>query len=246
MALLEGEMAVNEVQVALTHFFAIFGRLGAAFVLGAVIGFERQVRQRNAGLRTMVLVAVGAAAFVHLGVRVGGLEGATRIIAYVVSGIGFLGAGVIMKEGAQVRGLNTAATLWSSAAVGAFCGCGLIGEATAVAIIIVAGNTMLRPLVNYINRQPLSKTSTEAVYKVHVICEAEYVTEARDLIADALEAASYPIQSIDVLTETDDSIELAATLIPTTAEPSDLDRICEILLASPNLNAATWTIGTTL
>jgi len=225
---------------------AILGRLGAAFVLGAIIGVERQLRQRNAGLRTMVLVAVGAAAFVHLGARVGGSEGATRIIAYVVSGIGFLGAGVIMKEGAQVRGLNTAATLWSSAAVGAFCGCGLVGEAAGVALIIVAGNTLLRPLVNYINRQPLSATNTEAVYKVHVICEAEDVAAARDLLGDLLEAANYPVQSMDVLTETDDRIELAATLIPTTAEAAELDRICEALAAEPRLSAATWTISATL
>ncbi|MBO9581867.1 MAG: MgtC/SapB family protein [Sphingobium sp.] len=230
----------------LNHFLAIFGRLGPAFVLGAAIGFERQLRQRNAGLRTMVLVAVGAAAFVHLGVRIAGSDGAVRIIAYVVSGIGFLGAGVIMKEGAQVRGLNTAATLWSSAAVGAFCGCGLIGEAAAVALVVVVGNTVLRPLVNYINRLPLNAGSTEAVYKVHVVCDAGHVTEARDLLAEALEEGGYPIQSIDVLTETDERVELAATLIPTTAQAADLDAICERLSGSPELDAATWTMSTTL
>jgi len=98
---------------------AAFARTGlalvTAFALGGVIGLERQWRQRTAGLRTNVLVAVGAAAFVDLGARVGGAHGSVRIIAYVVSGIGFLGAGVIMKEGAQIRGINTAATLWSSA-----------------------------------------------------------------------------------------------------------------------------------
>ncbi len=82
-----------------------------AFVLGGLIGFERQWRQRTAGLRTNVLVAVGAAAFVDLGWRVGGSMGAVNVVAYVVTGIGFRGAGVIMKEGAQVRGINTAATL---------------------------------------------------------------------------------------------------------------------------------------
>src|SRR5579859_4724001 len=87
--------------------------LATAFVLGALIGLERQWRQRTAGLRTNVLVAVGAAAFVDLGLRVAGADGGVRVISYVVSGIGFLGAGVIMKEGAQVRGLNTAATLWA-------------------------------------------------------------------------------------------------------------------------------------
>ncbi|MFX8242768.1 MgtC/SapB family protein, partial [Acinetobacter baumannii] len=79
--------------------------LATAFVLGALIGLERQFRQRTAGLRTNVLVAVGAAAFVDLGARVAGHDGSARVISYVVSGIGFLGAGVIMKEGTQVRGL---------------------------------------------------------------------------------------------------------------------------------------------
>ena len=96
--------------------------LFVAFVFGTLIGAERQYRQRSAGLRTNVLVAVGAAAFVDLAERLAGPDGAVRVIAYVVSGIGFLGAGAIMKEGMNVRGLNTAATLWASAAVGACAG----------------------------------------------------------------------------------------------------------------------------
>jgi putative Mg2+ transporter-C (MgtC) family protein len=92
--------------------------LAVAFTLGTLIGFERQWRQRSAGLRTTTLVATGAAAFADMGLRLKGVEGATQIIAYIVSGIGFLGAGVILKDGTNIRGLNTAATLWCSAAVG--------------------------------------------------------------------------------------------------------------------------------
>lgn len=103
--------------------------LAAAFVLGGLIGFERQYRQRTAGLRTNVLVAVGAALFVDLANRLHGHDGAVHVMAYVVSGIGFLGAGVIMREEGNVRGLNTAATLWGSAAVGAAAGADLIVEA---------------------------------------------------------------------------------------------------------------------
>ena len=71
--------------------------LAVAFVLGTLIGFERQWRQRSAGLRTTTLVATGAAAFADMGLRLRGVEGATQIIAYIVSGIGFLGAGVILR-----------------------------------------------------------------------------------------------------------------------------------------------------
>ena len=97
-------------------------RLLIALLLGICVGAERQWRQRAAGLRTNTLVCLGAAAFVDLGVTVA--PNTTQVIAYVVSGVGFLGAGAIMKEGVNVRGLNTAATLWCSAAVGACVGAG--------------------------------------------------------------------------------------------------------------------------
>jgi len=90
-----------------------FVSLATAFVLGGVIGLERQYRQRTAGLRTNVLVALGSAIFVDMANRLGGHEGTVHVVAYVVSGIGFLGAGVIMREEGNVRGLNTAATLWA-------------------------------------------------------------------------------------------------------------------------------------
>src|SRR3979490_3119161 len=100
-------------------------RLGSGVGLGTVIGFERQYRARMAGLRTNALVAVGATLFFLLSAHgFGGLAPTgdadpTRVAAQIVSGIGFLGAGVILRDGLNVRGLNTAATLWSSAAVGA-------------------------------------------------------------------------------------------------------------------------------
>lgn len=215
-----------------------------AFVLGGLIGFERQWRQRTAGLRTNVLVAVGAAAFVDLGVRVAGADGSVRVISYVVSGIGFLGAGVIMKEGAQVRGINTAATLWASAAVGAFAGSGQYGEAALVAAFVLAGNTLLRPVANFINRRPITAESTEAVYQVHVVCRPEFVSESRDLLFEELERRQYPIRYIEILSETEEQIELAATLVPNTANPEDLDAITRHLESQEFIESATWTVGT--
>lgn len=225
-----------------------FGRtiiaLATAFLLGGVIGFERQWRQRTAGLRTNVLVAVGAAAFVDLGMRVAGADGSVRVISYVVSGIGFLGAGVIMKEGAEVRGINTAATLWASAAVGAFAGAGRPGEAALVTLFILAGNTLLRPLVGYIQRRPISAEATEALYRVHVICRPEAVSEARDLLFEELEQRRYPIREIETLSEGEDFVELAAILLPTSADPRDLDAIAQHLARHDHVESATWTVST--
>ena len=196
-----------------------------AFVLATLIGAERQYRQRNAGLRTNVLVAVGAAAFVTLGMRVNGSPGATQIAAYVVSGIGFLGAGVIMKEGAHVSGLNTAATLWCSAAVGALCGVGLAAEAGALTVAILAGNTALRPLVNAINRAPIDERTSEATYEVHVATQPENVGEVRDLLAEALEKANYPVREIEVFERGPDVSEVVATLISDAVDPAELDAV---------------------
>jgi putative Mg2+ transporter-C (MgtC) family protein len=218
--------------------------LCAAFVLGGLIGFERQYRQRTAGLRTNVLVAVGSAAFVDLGAQILGAEGVVRIVAYVVSGIGFLGAGVIMKEGAQVRGLNTAATLWCSAAVGACCGAQLWAEAVALTALVLAGNTLLRPLVNYINRRPIGEGDTEALYRVHLICSPEDVSEARDLLFEKLEAAKYPIQDIETLSEGEEQVELAAVLVSTAADAKELDAVVAALEAQPIVESATWTVST--
>ena len=228
---------------------ALFGgtlaRLGLAFVLGTLIGAERQWRQRSAGLRTIVLVTTGAAAFAEIGVRLAGEDGATRIVAYIVSGIGFLGAGVILKDGTNIRGLNTAATLWCSAAVGAFAGTGLLAEAATLAGFVLAGNTLLRPLVNYINRLPISERQTESQYTVHVVCDATKVTEARDLLFTVLEAANYPIRSIASTASGEGDAELAATLVPSSVEPAELDAAVETLKHSGPIKNATWSVEAT-
>ena len=121
----------------------IFARLATALAAGAAIGAERQWHQKMAGLRTNALVALGAGGFVAFSHAVG--EGdPTRIAAQVVSGIGFLGAGIIMREGINVRGLNTAATLWCSAMAGTFAGGGYYFLSLGAAVFVVAINTGMR------------------------------------------------------------------------------------------------------
>ena len=109
---------------------------GLATLLGVAIGIERQWRARMAGLQTMALVSMGAALFVILGAYTfNGEQDPTRVAAQIVTGIGFLGAGVIMKQGSSVTGLNTAATLWATAAVGSLAGAWMWREA-----VVGAGN----------------------------------------------------------------------------------------------------------
>jgi putative Mg2+ transporter-C (MgtC) family protein len=219
--------------------------LFAAFVLGGLIGAERQYRQRGGGLRTHVLVAVGAATFVDIGQHLNGNAGATQIIAYVVSGVGFLGAGVIMKQGSNVWGLNTAATLWCSAAVGACAGADLAFEAIALTVFVLAGNTLLRPLVNAINRVPIDQGSTEAIYEMRLTASADNLDDSRELLREALEAGKYPVRSTEVVERDGGDVEIVATLLGTTADPGELDAIVTSLERSPLVESASWSIRTT-
>lgn len=211
-----------------------------AFVLATLIGAERQYRQRNAGLRTNVLVAVGAATFVTIGERVNGAAGAAQVAAYVVSGIGFLGAGVIMKDGSRISGLNTAATLWCSAAVGVLSGVGMMAEAAVVTIAILAGNTLLRPLVNAINRAPIDERTAEASFDVHAVTDPEHVSQVRELLIETLEKASYPVRDVEVVERSDELTELSATLVSTAIEPDELDAVAEELERSRLVSHASW------
>lgn len=214
--------------------------VAVAFGLATLIGAERQYRQRSAGLRTNVLVAVGAATFVSIGARLTGDAGAAQLASYIVSGIGFLGAGVIMKDGGKVWGLNTAATLWCSAAVGTLSGIGLMAEAVVVTLAVLAGNTLLRPRVNAINRAPVDERTSEATYEVHAQTEPEHVGAVRDQLIEALEKASYPVRDVEVIERSEEVTELSAKLVSTAIEPSELDAVANSLASSPLVSHASW------
>jgi putative Mg2+ transporter-C (MgtC) family protein len=213
-----------------------------AFVLGTLIGAERQYRQRSAGLRTNVLVAVGASAFVDLANRLNGAEGSVRVIAYVVSGIGFLGAGAIMKEGMNVRGLNTAATLWASAAVGCCAGADMVAQAVALTLFVLGGNTLLRPLVKAIDRTPIDEHASEASYDVTVTSDTGSVAAVREFLLEKLEAANYPVKDIDAVYRPGDIAEIVATLVSQSIEPDELDAVVASVARQLGVRHATWNV----
>src|SRR5580700_5521989 len=165
--------------------------LAVALCLSAVIGFERQWRNRLAGLRTNTLVALGAATFVVFEQLLPDQSGPTRVAAQVVSGIGFLGAALIFREGLSVRGLNTAATLWCSAAIGVLSGAGYPLYAAIATGFVVFVNLLLRPIVMFINRQPLMGSEVEVGYLLSVTCRSPDEAHIRALLLQGLAGGSW-------------------------------------------------------
>src|SRR6202522_2300269 len=159
-------------------------RLWLAIGMGAIVGLERQWRQRMAGTRTNALVAAGAAAFVMCGLLLDNDPSARgRIVSYIVSGVGFLGAGVIFKDGASVRGLNTAATIWCSAAIGALSGLGSVKLALILAAAVLLTNIVLRPL-SYRLYPAQSGAPEEVTYSFELVCRPEDEAHMRALLLD--------------------------------------------------------------
>jgi putative Mg2+ transporter-C (MgtC) family protein len=217
-----------------------FPRLLLAMVLGSVIGSERQWRQRAAGLRTNTLVCFGAAAFVDLATTVGGSNN-TNVIAYVVSGVGFLGAGAIMKDGGSIRGLNTAATLWCSAAVGACAGAGEMLDAVFVTILLVTINLALRPLSRLVDRRSLAATRNAGIYRLVILSSREHEHAVSALILRSLAARPLTLREL----RTEETEESDEVLIQAVVESGNRDKVLIEKLAlewktDPNVTGVEW------
>ncbi len=129
--------------------------MALAMVLGAAIGIERQLRNHEARLKTNARVSAGSAMFVMMA---SSFTEPDRIVAQILPGIGFLGAGMIMRDGLHVRGLNTAATMWCSAAVGTLAGAGNHSTASLAAAMVAVANIVLRHIAEWIDRKCNTKS----------------------------------------------------------------------------------------
>lgn len=217
-----------------------------ALALGGLIGFERQWRQRLAGLRTNTLVSLGAAIFVVFEGQFDD-QSPTRVAAQVVSGIGFLGAGVIWKEGLNVRGLNTAATLWCAGAVGLLAGSGFWRHATLAAGLVVGVNLLLRPLVRLVNRQSIETAEIETSYVVNVTCRGADEAKIRSLLVQGFGVNDLHVRELESTDiEGSDRVEVTATLTSQKRREIALEYIVGHLSLDPSVSAARWRAVNTL
>jgi putative Mg2+ transporter-C (MgtC) family protein len=216
-----------------------------AVILGALIGIERQWRQRTAGLRTNTLVCLGAASFVDLASTVSTTPAGTiQVIAYVVSGVGFLGAGTIMKEGVNVRGLNTAATLWCSAAVGASAAAGETIAALTTCALVIFVNLFLRPIVARIDRRgTVLVPEAEVAYTLRVTSTAQHEAHVRALLLHGLKEAGLSLSSLESA-DTEgrpETVQIRAEVVaPSRDAAVALERIAGRLSLEPSVSAVRW------
>ncbi|KOU38044.1 MgtC/SapB family protein [Streptomyces sp. WM6378] len=221
-------------------------RLAVGVGCGALIGIERQWRARMAGLRTNALVAAGATLFVLYSEAVGDAGSPTRVASYVVSGIGFLGGGVILRDGASVRGLNTAATLWCSAAVGVLAASSHLELALIGTGAVLAVHLALRPAGRLIDRVPQHDPDTEGVRAtVHLVCDRSEDAHIRALLLQSMASSGLTPTGLRVRREDDDTTELRAVVAVGGDPARALEQLIARLSLEPGIHDLHWHLDPT-
>ena len=219
-------------------------RLAGALLMGAAVGLERQWRQRMAGTRTTALVAAGAAAFVMCAFMVRDpSHSEAQIVSYVVSGVGFLGAGVIFKDGGSVRGLNTAATIWCSAAIGAICGLGNPLHALVLAAAVLCTNLVLRPLTYRLYPAQAASAEQEVSYGFELICRPEDEAHMRALLLQTMSRSPLTLTSLrseDI--EGTNKMKITARIAGLGRQQEALEQLVVRLSLEAGVSSVSWAV----
>lgn len=213
--------------------------MGFALIMGAIIGSERQFRGRMAGLRTNALVSLGAAGFVVFAALFPDDINPTRVAAQVVSGIGFLGAGIIFRDGFNIQGINTAATLWCSAAVGLISGSGYLAYAAALTGLIVFTNLGLRPVVRMLKKAEKRNARGFQTYQMQAACLHADGKAVRALLISGLDDQGLGLSQI-ASRGTDDTVEIIVKLQGMAADTAKVEKAIAHLSLDPRVLRASW------
>ena len=194
-----------------------------------------------AGLRTNALVAAGATLFV-LYSDVDGSANSTQVAAYVVSGIGFLGGGVILRDGFNVRGLNTAATLWCSAAIGVLCASGHLAFAAVGTAAVLAVHVLGRPLGRLIDHDhPAEEDEDLRPYRLHITCKPKSEAHIRALLVQNTGGGDIVLRGMDTTrAEDENDTRLSADLLLDGHAPTALEQLVARLSLEPGIHGVHW------
>ena len=202
-------------------------RLAVALVFGALIGIEREWRHKNAGIKTNTLVAIGSATFAMLSNTFGPTNhNPAQIAAAVVTGIGFVGAGVIIHRGATVQGVTTAATLWANAAAGVAVGLGQIYLASAMCVAILVVQFTMRHVGMAIAR--IKRDNEASRIELYVECECAAIARVNELWKEHADRISL-VTLRRVITQKDLVCGWRSVFMAPGEEPIDLSKLEEQL-----------------
>ena len=194
----------------MTNYINFLFQIVVCFLLSSCIGIERQYRRRLVGLRTIILVSLGAFLFVSFSFAFPSSD-MTRVAAQVVAGIGFLGAGVIIKDNKSVKGLTTAATLWCAAAIGVLCAANLLFEAAVGTLLVLFTNIVLRTVNRKINA--LSGNINYNMYSFSIICEEDSESQVLKTIREIVRKHNSIINSINTNEIEDGNVKIELSLV---------------------------------
>lgn len=216
-------------------------RIVLSIILGFFIGLERQMTGHGAGIRINVLISMGSCLFL-LFPMVSGSDEVYRIASYIVSGVGFLCSGVIFKDGGTVRGLNTAATLWCTAAIGVLASSGKYLLAISATAVLILSNLLFRPLAQRV--KPVTGwEETEKLYRVSITCREAWETDIRALLINGNTCKTLFLNHLDSGDIVGDKVEVIAEYY-SVGKPKNhiLEGMVRKALKMPDVLSAGWEV----
>lgn len=211
-------------------------RIGVCLLLSIIIGFERQCRNGIVGLRTNVLVAIGSFMFNYVAFGISVNHDYTRMGAGIVSGIGFLGAGIIIQDSDRVKGLNTAATMWCVSAIGVLCSSGMLFEASVGTLLVLFSNIFLRFLSFYIMDKIRRRSKEKCTLRI--TCTKRSENDICRMISNYMEEHNLDLVNMDKEEVTKDELKLVVDII--TSRPNEVDVLVKGLSAFVGVSSLSW------
>lgn len=216
-------------------------RILLSILLGFLVGLERQITGHTAGIRINILISMGSCLFLMFPI-ISGSDEVFRIASYIVSGVGFLCSGVIFKDGGTVRGLNTAATLWCTAAIGVLASSGNYLFAVAATGAVIISNLLFRPLAQKV--KPITGwEENEKLYRISITCRETIETDLRALLINANTCKTLYLNHLDSGDVIGDKVEVIAEYCSVGSPKNHvLEGIVRQALKLPDVVSAGWEV----
>jgi putative Mg2+ transporter-C (MgtC) family protein len=211
-------------------------RISVCLLLSILIGSERQYRNGMVGLRTNVLVAIGSFMFNYVTFGVSGNHDFTRMGAGIVSGMGFLGAGIIIQENNRVKGLNTAATLWCVSAIGVLSSSGMIFEACVGTFLVLFSNIILRLISFFVMNKIKNRLKEKCILRIS--CTRTIEGSICQTLSSYIEKHNLNLVSMDKDEVTKDEVKLVVVIV--TSRPDEVDNLVKTLSAEVGVTSLSW------